>query len=113
VERVIEVDLAANIAKLPALVADYGMIVVYGSGAREVPVGFGPSILGNLGYRFFIVYNQPPELRRQAIAELDQWLTAGQLAHPIGARFPLAEIAAAHEAVESGRVNGHVLVTID
>ncbi|HVM85659.1 MAG TPA: NADPH:quinone reductase, partial [Candidatus Binatia bacterium] len=47
VERVIEVDLAANIAKLPALVADYGMIVVYGSGAREVPVGFGPSILGN------------------------------------------------------------------
>ena len=113
VERVIEVDLAANIAKLPALVADYGMIVVYGSGALEVPVGFGPSILGNLGYRFFIVYNQPPELRRQAIAELEQWLTAGQLAHAIGARFSLAEIAAAHEAVESGRVNGHVLVTID
>src|SRR4051812_2878040 len=74
VDRVIEVDLAANIAKLPALVADYGMIVVYGSGAREVPVSFGASILGNIGYRFFIVYNQPLELRCRGSNELNAWL---------------------------------------
>jgi NADPH2:quinone reductase len=113
VDRVIEVDLAANVAKLPALMADYGMIVVYGSGAREVPVSFGASILGNLAYRFFIVYNQPPELRCRGSNEVNAWLRDGKLTHSIAARFPLAEIVAAHEAVESGKVDGQVVVTLD
>jgi NADPH2:quinone reductase len=113
VDRVIEVDLAANIASLPQLVADYGMVVAYGSGAREVPVSFAASILGNIGYRFFIVYNQPMEMRQRAIAELDTWLRAGKLIHAVAERFPLEKIAAAHEAVESGRVNGNVVVTVD
>ena len=113
VDRVIEVDLAANIAKLPALVADYGMIVVYGSGAREVPVSFGASILGNIGYRFFIVYNQPPELRCRGSNEVNEWLRQGKLIHSIAARYPLSEIVAAHEAVESGKVDGQVVVTLD
>jgi NADPH2:quinone reductase len=113
VDRVIEVDLAANIAKLPALVADYGLIVVYGSGAREVPVSFGASILGNIGYRFFIVYNQPPELRCRGSNEINEWLRQGKLIHSIAARYPLNEIVAAHEAVESGKVNGQVVVSLD
>ena len=113
VDRVIEVDLAANIAKLPALVADYGMIVVYGSGAREVPVSFGASILGNIGYRFFIVYNQPPELRCRGSNEVNEWLRQGKLIHSIAARYPLSEIVAAHEAVESGKVDGQVVVMLD
>jgi NADPH2:quinone reductase len=113
VDRVIEVDFAANIATLPALVADYGMIVVYGSGAREVPVSFGASILGNIGYRFFIVYNQPPELRCRGSNEVNEWLRQGKLIHSIAARYPLSEIVAAHEAVESGKVDGHVVVTLD
>jgi NADPH2:quinone reductase len=113
VDRVIEVDLAANVAKLPALVADYGMIVVYGSGAREVPVSFGASILGNIGYRFFIVYNQPPELRCRGSNELNAWLREGKLVHSVAARYPLNEIVAAHEAVESGKVDGQVVVMLD
>ena len=113
VDRVIEVDFAANVAKLPALVADYGMIVVYGSGAREVPLSFGASILGNIGYRFFIVYNQPPELRCRGSNELNAWLREGKLIHSIAARFPLGEIVAAHEAVESGKVDGQVVVMLD
>ena len=113
VDRVIEVDFAANIAKLPALVADYGLIVVYGSGAREVPVSFGASILGNIGYRFFIVYNQPPELRCRGSNEINAWLRQGKLIHSIAARYPLSEIVAAHEAVESGKVDGQVVVTLD
>lgn len=113
VDRVIEVDFAANIAKLPPLVADYGLIVVYGSGAREAPVSFGASILGNIGYRFFIVYNQPPELRCRGSNELNAWLRDGKLIHSVAARYPLSEIVAAHEAVESGKIDGHVIMTID
>jgi NADPH2:quinone reductase len=112
VERVIEVDFAANAAKLPALVADYGLIVVYGSGARDVPVSFGASILGNIGYRFFIVYNQTPELRCRGTNEVNDWLRQGKLIHSVAARYPLSEIVAAHQAVESGKIDGHVIVTL-
>ena len=112
VDRVIEVDLAANIKLLPQVVADYGLVAVYGSGAREIPIGFGESIIGNIGYRFFIVYNQPPALRAEALQDLTRLLEADRLTHAIGARFPLDRIAEAHEAVESGKVAGNVVVTI-
>ena len=40
-------------------------------------------------------------------------MRAGRLRHTIAAHFPLREIAAAHEAVESGRMVGNVLIDID
>jgi len=113
VARVIEVDLAGNIGWLPQVVADYGLVVVYGSSRREAEVSFSASIVGNIGYRFFIVYNQPAEMRARAVAAVTALLAEGRLAHTIAARFPLSEIAAAHETVEAGRQVGNVIVTLD
>jgi NADPH2:quinone reductase len=110
VARAIEVDFSGNIAWLPSVMADYGLIAIYGSSQREAPVQFGPSILGNIGYRFFIVYNQPAAMRERAIAELTTMLRAGALRHTIAATYSLAEIAAAHEAVEQGTAIGNVVV---
>jgi NADPH2:quinone reductase len=112
VARAIEVDFSGNIVWLPEVMADYGLIAIYGSSAREAPVQFGPSILGNIGYRFFIVYNQPPALRQRAIASLNEMLAANRLKHSIAATFPLAEIAAAHEAVEHGTAMGNVVIEL-
>jgi NADPH2:quinone reductase len=112
VARAIEVDFSGNIAWLPEVMADYGLIAIYGSSAREAPLQFGPSILGNIGYRFFIVYNQPPALRQRAIAALTQMLTAGALKHSIAATFPLSQIAAAHEMVERGTAMGNVVIEL-
>lgn len=111
VVRVIEVDLAGNIAWLPQVIHDYGMIVVYGSSQRELPVSFAASIIGNIGYRFFIVYNQPASLRERAVAELNALLAGNRLQHTIAATFELGDIAAAHEMVEGGRQIGNVIVT--
>jgi NADPH2:quinone reductase len=111
VARAIEVDFSGNIEWLPSVMADYGLIAIYGSSQREGMVQFGPSILSNIGYRFFIVYNQPPALRARAIAELTHLLQEGRLKHSIAATFPLSDIAAAHEAVESGRMMGNIVVT--
>ena len=111
VRRVIEVDLAGNIGWLPQVIDDYGLIVIYGSSQRELPVSFAASIIGNIGYRFFIVYNQPADLRARAIAELNALLAAGRLQHTIAASFDLGDIAAAHEMVEGGRQIGNVIVT--
>ncbi|MDY0872104.1 NADPH:quinone reductase [Dongia rigui] len=112
VARAIEVDFSGNIAWLPEVMADYGLIAIYGSSAREAPVQFGPSILGNIGYRFFIVYNQPLALRHRAIAALTELLAAKKLQHSIAATYPLSQIAAAHEAVERGTAMGNVVIAL-
>ncbi len=39
-------------------------------------------------------------------------LERGELIHTVGARFPLSEIAAAHEAVEAGATLGNVVVDL-
>lgn len=112
VDRVIEVDFAGNIGWLPRVIADYGLVVVYGSSQREATVSFAGSIIGNIGYRFFIVYNQPPAMRARATAEIDALLLAGKLQHTIAATFPLAEIVSAHEMVEGGKQIGNVVVAL-
>ena len=61
---------------------------------------------------FFIVYHLEPADRQRAVAVLTAWLERGALAHRIAERLPLADIAAAHEAVEQGRAVGNVVLAI-
>lgn len=68
---------------------------------------------GSLTLQVFVVYELRPDERQAAIGDLMAMLEAGTLAHTIGGRFPLAEIAAAHEAVEGGRVTGNVVLEIN
>ncbi len=59
VDRVGEGDFAANVgADLEALRHE-GEVVVYGSGAPEIPVFFLPAILKNVRLRFFIGISHP------------------------------------------------------
>lgn len=111
VDRIVEVDLAANAAADFAMLATGGLAVVYGSGQSEASVPFVPGILKNLQLAFFIVYHLAPDDRARAQARLTDWLAAGALRHAVADRFPLAGIAEAHERVESGRAIGNVLVS--
>jgi NADPH2:quinone reductase len=111
VHRVIEVDGKANLAQDALLVQAEGDVIVYGSGGADVAVPFLPSVVKNLRYRFFIVFNLPPADRAAANADLTRQLLAGTLHHHLGPSFPLEKIAEAHIAVESGAV-GNVVVTL-
>jgi NADPH2:quinone reductase len=113
VDRVIEVDFAANVVTDLAIVKPEGDIVVYGSGKPEIAVPFFPAIVRNVRVRFFIVYNLAPADRAAAIAQLTSWLEDGRLQHNIAARLPLDQIAEAHERVESGRAVGNVVIEIE
>ncbi len=113
VERVIEVDFAANVALDFALAKPEGDIVVYGSGRPEIAVPFFPAIVKNVRVRFFIVYNLTEADRAAAIAQLTAWLEQGRLQHNVAARVPLERTAEAHELVESGRATGKVVIDID
>ena len=113
VDRVIEVDIAANGMLDAELLGPGGGVVVYGSGAKEFSLGFLPLIVRNVSLHFFIVYNLATEDRERAETALAQMLMEGHLQHNIARRLPLSEIAAAHELVESGRLIGNVVLAVD
>ena len=112
VDRIVEVDFAANAALDLELVRSGGHVVVYGSGAPQFSLPFFPLIAKNIGLRFFIVYNLDPVDRARALATLDGMLARGDLVHLIAERLPLARIAEAHELVEQGRAMGNVVLSI-
>jgi NADPH2:quinone reductase len=110
VDRIIEVDLAANALSYPGLLAEYGKAVVYGSGAAtaQIPSAF---IRWSTTLQFFIVYQLHPQERADAIAGLDAMLRANRLDHGDIRRFPLERVVEAHQAVESGSI-GNVILDI-
>ena len=112
VERVVEVDLAANVGLDQAVTASNGDIVVYGSAQPQIQITFGPLLMKNLQLRFFIVYNLTSAQRSTAVAQLTSLLEANQLTHNIAARLPLSSIIEAHETVEQGRVAGNTIVDV-
>jgi NADPH:quinone reductase len=112
VDAIIELDLTANGPLIPSILKPHGTVVVYGLSGTEVLV---PArwLLQNTGsLRFFLVYDLAPQDRTAALGGLDLLLREGRLMHLIANRFPLEEIAQAHQAVESGRAVGNVIVDI-
>jgi NADPH2:quinone reductase len=112
VDRVIEVDIAANAALDAELLRPGGDCVVYGSGAPQFALPFFPLIAKNITLRCFIVYHLDAEDRRQAIDTLTGLLSRGQLGFPIAQRLALAEIGRAHELVEQGKAVGNVVLRV-
>jgi len=113
VDRVIEVDIAANAAIDMEAVRQDGQWVVYGSGTRQFTLPFFPMISRNFGVRFFIVYHLSDSDRRHAVETLTDFLRREVLQHNIAMKLPLASIAEAHRAVESGLVTGNVVLSMD
>ncbi len=112
VDRIIEVDVAANAALDLELLRAGGDLVVYGSGRGEFTLPFFPLIVKNLNLRFFIVYNLDAADRERVVATLNGFLRRGALQHLIAQRLPLAQIVQAHELVESGRAVGNVVISL-
>lgn len=112
VNRVIEVDLHANVKLDFAATAANGDIVVYGSNVPEVPVNFVQGIMKNLQLRFFIVYNLTAADRARELAEFGELLASGRLQHNVADRYPLDRIVEGHERVESGLAFGNVILDI-
>jgi len=112
VDRIVEVDFAANVDIDIAALRPNGEVIVYGSGASEIRVPFSPAIRKGVRMNFFIVYDLPIDVRERAIADLSMLLEGNHLIHNIAARLPLAQIADAHDLVEKGRVNGNIILEV-
>ncbi|TCZ63274.1 NADPH:quinone reductase [Roseicella aquatilis] len=110
VQRVVDVDLSSTAALLPAVLAPGGLCAVYGSNGPAATMQFGPAIMKGIAVRWFIVYELTPAQRALAVDTLQAWLRADLVRHAIAARVPLAECAAAHDAVEGGRFIGNLVL---
>ncbi len=113
VDRIVEVALGVNLPLDAEVLAPSGVISSYASDAAPEPAfPFRPFLLKNATVRFVLVYLVSREAHRAAVRDLSAHLAEGRLRHSIARRFPLSEIAAAHEAMEAGHLNGKVIVTL-
>ena len=112
-DRIVEVDAAFNSKSVPSLIARDGLYVVYGSGRAEVPFEFAPMITIGAAARFFIVYELAPDVRLKTVGALNAYLSAGMLKHSVAKSFSLDDIVRAHEAVESGKAIGNVVISFE
>jgi NADPH2:quinone reductase len=111
VNAVIELDLGANAQLLPAVLASNGVVAIYGSGSPEVSIPFQFLLQNSIALKFFLVYLMPPQLRARATADITRMLERDELIHNVAQTFDLGEIVAAHEAVESGKAMGNIVVS--
>jgi len=110
VDSIIEMDLSANAKLIPSVLRPKGSVIVYGT-APEATIPAFFCLSNSVLLQFFLVYQLEAAERERAVAGITQALQAGKLVNRIGPTFPLADIAAAHEAVERGTI-GNVIVTV-
>ena len=112
-DRVIEVEFGGNLATTLTCLKTNGVIATYASSAvMEPKLPFYPMMFMGLTLRMVLVYILPDAARRQSIQDINQALVQGALVHAIAESYPLERIVAAHQAVESGKAIGNVVVTI-
>ena len=115
VDAIIDMDFSTTSAYLTdGVLRPQGTLVCYGSNnAGDVAVNFRTMLWRQLTLKFFIVYELSASDRDHGLRTLHALLTSNSLQHSIGARFKLADMIKAHQAVEQGLVIGNVVVTLE
>jgi NADPH2:quinone reductase len=111
-DAVIEMDLAANAKFYPGWLRPRGHVVVYGTGSAEAAIPAQPLLVNAVKIEFIFVYELPAAEREAAVTTINRMLQSGTLINNVALTLPLSDIVAAHEAVESGKVMGNVVVTL-
>ena len=113
VDRVVDVDLGANLADSLAVLRPNGVLAGYASMGKPVlELPFYGHLALNVTLRVVLVYTMPDDAKAAAVADIERWAKAGRPQFAIARRFPLAEAVAAHEFVERGDKIGHVVLDI-
>ncbi|MFF4731721.1 NADPH:quinone reductase [Streptomyces mirabilis] len=111
VDRIIEVALSDNADLDNAVVANNAVIAAYATRADRTEIPFWPLLFNNVTLRLLGSDDFPEEARRQAARDLTAAAAVGALTIPVSDRYPLEDIAKAHDRVDAGG-HGRVLVTV-
>ncbi len=113
VDRVVDVDFGGNLGNTLKALKPNGVIAAYASmGEPEPTLPFYTLMRNNLTVRTVLLYTIPEAAKDTATRDIVRLAEAGRLIHQIGARFPLARIVEAHEAQESGKIMGNIVIEI-
>ena len=114
VDRVVEVDFGANLDVTRRVLKPGAVVAAYSSTAVPEPVlPYYDFAFRGATLRFIQGYLLTPRVVESAVAFIDGLARQGKLRAAIARHLPLSRIAEAHEAVESGRIIGNVVVEID
>ncbi len=113
VDRIIEVDFAANFETNLKILKRNGTIATYATDSQISPqIPIYSLIYKNLTVHYVLVYAMSKFAHEQAAEDITTCLQSGILKPQIAARFPLDRIAEAHEFLESGQAIGNVIVEL-
>ncbi|MEV7602676.1 NADPH:quinone reductase [Kitasatospora sp. NPDC089797] len=111
VDRIIEVSLSDNADLDAGVAADDAVIAAYATRADRTELPFWTLLFKNVTVRLFGSDDFPAAARHQAARDLTAAAAVGALTVEVGARFPLTDIAAAHDRVDAGG-RGRVLIDL-
>jgi NADPH2:quinone reductase len=113
IDRIVDVAFGANLETTLKVLKVRGVISSYASDEVPVPaLPFWPLAGLDATVHFVLVYVMGDQAHAEAIAATADALRSGQLRHHIGARFNLDRTIEAHEALESGKTIGKVVVEV-
>lgn len=114
VNRIIDVAFGHNLSASMKVLKMNGVIATYASDEQPEPmIPFWPLVRLDATIRFVLVYKMTQEAHEEAIQATTKGLQEGWLQTTFAARFSLNDIAKAHDASESGKAVGKVVVLID
>lgn len=113
VDRIVDVSLQDNLEIDLQCLANGGVISAYAvqAASDHLPLPLLRAMIAGSAFRFVYIYTVPAAAKLAAVSAIGQCLADGAYAPTIGLRLPLERIVEAHEAQESGRVIGKIIVT--
>lgn len=110
-ERIVEVAIGQNLEMDLAVSGPETVVVSYAADGKDPVLPVRACMTANVTLRFILLYGVPQPALAQAARDITAAVAEGSLSELPAHRFPLGEIAAAHEAAEAGAV-GKVFVDI-
>lgn len=110
VHHIVEVAFGANVGADVELLTVGGSIATYATDVDHPAMPFWPLLFKNIRIDLLGSDDFAPEQKADAARAINDALDAGWPGMPIAERFPLEDIAAAHERLEATRPRGRFIV---
>jgi NADPH2:quinone reductase len=113
VDHISEVELGGNMEVTAQILKPGASVAAYASMAvPEAPVPFYRFLRTGPSFHIIACFVPPLAQRQATVHAISDVIATGGLKTHIAATWPLADIVAAHEAVERGTLRGNAVVTI-